>query len=157
MSQDGRGWPSMSTKHAPHSPTPQPNRGPARPRSWRSTSSSGVSGSARTVCLVPLTVSCRILTLPIRTEYAFVCRFGQERARQTAELGGRWVGEQMGEQVGERLGEQVDERVAMAISHWGPRFTTNGVTAGDFERITSGLRRWADWCAAWCVAGAEHE
>ena len=36
----------------------------------------------------------------------------------------------------------MDERVAMAISHWAPRFTMNGVTAGDFERITSGLERW---------------
>ncbi|HEX9539530.1 MAG TPA: alpha/beta hydrolase [Streptosporangiaceae bacterium] len=51
----------------------------------------------------------------------------------------------------------MDERVAMAISHWAPRFTMNGVTAGDFERITSGLERWADWCAAWSAVGAEHE
>ena len=51
----------------------------------------------------------------------------------------------------------MDERVAMAISHWSPRFTTNGVTAGDFERITSHLERWADWCAAWSEVGAEHE
>jgi dienelactone hydrolase len=51
----------------------------------------------------------------------------------------------------------VDERVAMAISHWAPRFTANGVTAGDFERITSGLERWADWCGAWSAVGAEHE
>ena len=51
----------------------------------------------------------------------------------------------------------MDERVAMAISHWAPRFTTNGVTAGDFERITSGLERWADWCAAWSAVAAEHE
>src|ERR1017187_7444779 len=45
----------------------------------------------------------------------------------------------------------------MAISHWAPRFTMNGVTAGDFERITSGLERWADWCSAWSAVGAEHE
>ena len=51
----------------------------------------------------------------------------------------------------------MDERVTMAISHWAPRFTANGVTAGDFERITSGLERWADWCAAWSAVGAEHE
>ena len=50
-----------------------------------------------------------------------------------------------------------DERVAMAISHWAPRFTMNGVTAGDFERITSGLQSWEDWCAAWSAVGAEHE
>lgn len=51
----------------------------------------------------------------------------------------------------------MDDRVAMAISHWAPRFTTNGVTAGDFERITSGLRSWDDWCAAWSEVAAEHE
>ncbi len=51
----------------------------------------------------------------------------------------------------------MDDRVAMAISHWAPRFTMNGVTAGDFERITGGLQRWEDWCAAWSAVGAEHE
>lgn len=51
----------------------------------------------------------------------------------------------------------MDDRVAMAISHWAPRFTTNGVTAGDFERITSSLQSWADWCAAWSAVAAEHE
>src|SRR5437660_11850188 len=57
----------------------------------------------------------------------------------------------------ERRGGCVDERVAMAISHWAPRFTMNGVTAGDFERITSGLTSWNDWCAGWSAVGAEHE
>ena len=51
----------------------------------------------------------------------------------------------------------MDDRVAMAISHWAPRFTTNGVTAGDFERITSGLATWDDWCAGWSQVAAEHE
>src|SRR6266550_4360125 len=54
-------------------------------------------------------------------------------------------------------GGRVDERVAMAISHWAPRFTTNGVTAGDFERITGGLTSWNDWCSAWSAVAAEHE
>ena len=31
----------------------------------------------------------------------------------------------------------IDDRVASAISHWGPRFTTNGVTVADFQRIVS--------------------
>lgn len=44
-----------------------------------------------------------------------------------------------------------------AVAHWGPRFTANGVTAGDFERITGQLERWADWCAAWSVVAGEHE
>ena len=47
----------MSTKHAPHSPIPQPNFGPAKPRSWRSTSSNGVSGSQVTLRSAPFTVS----------------------------------------------------------------------------------------------------
>lgn len=51
----------------------------------------------------------------------------------------------------------MDEKVASAISHWGPRFTTNGVTVADFERVTRGLERWSDWCAAWSAAGDEHE
>lgn len=50
-----------------------------------------------------------------------------------------------------------DQLVASAIAHWGPRFTTNGVTVADFARVTSGLERWADWCAAWSAVGAEHE
>jgi 2,6-dihydroxypseudooxynicotine hydrolase len=51
----------------------------------------------------------------------------------------------------------VDERLASAIAHWAPRFTTNGVAVADFERVTRGLRRWDDWCAAWSVLAAEHE
>ena len=50
-----------------------------------------------------------------------------------------------------------DDRVKMAISHWGPRFTTNEVTAGDFERITDQLDRWDGWCAAWSAAAGEYE
>lgn len=50
-----------------------------------------------------------------------------------------------------------DDRVSSAIAHWSPRFTTNGVTVGDFERITHGLARWEDWCAAWSEVAAEHE
>src|SRR5215470_11924761 len=88
-SQDERAWPSMSTKQAPHRPRPQPNRGPASPKSWRSTSSSGASASQATVRPAP--------------------------------------------------------------------FTTTGVTAGDFERITSGLASWDGWCAAWSAVAAEHE
>ncbi|GAA3533278.1 hypothetical protein GCM10022419_010600 [Nonomuraea rosea] len=51
----------------------------------------------------------------------------------------------------------MDERVASAIAHWGPRFTANGVTVSDFERITHGLETWDGWCAAWSSAAAEHE
>jgi dienelactone hydrolase len=51
----------------------------------------------------------------------------------------------------------VDDRLTMALSHWAPRFTTNGVTVGDFERIISGLRSWDEWCAAWSAVAGEHE
>ncbi|HYG94942.1 MAG TPA: alpha/beta hydrolase [Nocardioides sp.] len=51
----------------------------------------------------------------------------------------------------------MDELVASATAHWGPRFTVNGVTVADFERITAGLERWSDWCAAWVEVGSEHE
>jgi dienelactone hydrolase len=51
----------------------------------------------------------------------------------------------------------MDDRLAMAISHWAPRFTTNGVTAGDFDRIVNGISSWDEWCAAWSAVGAEHE
>jgi len=54
-------------------------------------------------------------------------------------------------------GSRVDERVTAAISNWAPRFTANGVTAGDFARITASLERWEDWCAAWSAVAAEHE
>ncbi len=51
----------------------------------------------------------------------------------------------------------MDARVESAVSHWGPRFTVNGVTVADFERVTAGVERWEDWCAAWVAAGGEHE
>jgi dipeptidyl aminopeptidase/acylaminoacyl peptidase len=51
----------------------------------------------------------------------------------------------------------MDEHVAAAISNWGPRFTTNGVTVADFERVTSGLDSWDDWCAAWVGLARPHE
>jgi alpha-beta hydrolase superfamily lysophospholipase len=51
----------------------------------------------------------------------------------------------------------MDERVALAIAHWAPRFTVNGVTVHDFERVTAGVERWEDWCAAWSAVAAEHE
>lgn len=50
-----------------------------------------------------------------------------------------------------------DELVASAIAHWGPRFTTNGVTVADFHRVTDRVERWQDWCSAWSAVGAEHE
>jgi len=50
-----------------------------------------------------------------------------------------------------------DPRVASAISHWLPRFVSNGVLLADFEDVTGGLERWEDWCAAWSRRAAVHE
>ena len=51
----------------------------------------------------------------------------------------------------------MDEYVASARSHWGPRFTANGVPVGDFERVLDGLESWEEWCSAWSEAAAVHE
>ncbi len=53
--------------------------------------------------------------------------------------------------------EQQDPRVASAISHWAPRFVTNGVPLTDFEQVTASVGSWDDWCAAWSERGAVHE
>ncbi len=50
-----------------------------------------------------------------------------------------------------------DRRLSDAIAHWKPRFTTNGVAPFDFERITGGIDRWEQWCAAWSAVAADHE
>src|SRR5215469_192729 len=52
---------------------------------------------------------------------------------------------------------RMDDRLAMAISHWAPRFTTNGVTAGDFDLIVNGITSWDEWCSEWSKVAAEHE
>ena len=50
-----------------------------------------------------------------------------------------------------------DPRVETAISHWMPRFISNGVLLADFQEVTAGIARWEDWCAAWCARAAVHE
>jgi len=50
-----------------------------------------------------------------------------------------------------------DPRVDTAISHWAPRFVSNGVLFADFQEVTAGIKRWEDWCAAWCARAAVHE
>ncbi|MEO8135320.1 MAG: alpha/beta fold hydrolase [Betaproteobacteria bacterium] len=50
-----------------------------------------------------------------------------------------------------------DARVASAISHWAPRFVSNGVLLADFEEVTGSLTDWDDWCAAWSARARVHE
>jgi dipeptidyl aminopeptidase/acylaminoacyl peptidase len=51
----------------------------------------------------------------------------------------------------------VDQKVSSAISHWAPRFVSNGVLLADFEDITGSLERWEDWCSAWSARARVHE
>jgi pimeloyl-ACP methyl ester carboxylesterase len=50
-----------------------------------------------------------------------------------------------------------DPRVASAVSHWAPRFVSNGVILADFEEVTGSIERWEDWCAAWSARAKVHE
>ncbi len=50
-----------------------------------------------------------------------------------------------------------DELLATAIANWAPRFTANGIDAGDYAEVTRTVERWDDWCAAWSRIGARHE
>src|SRR5512144_1479999 len=50
-----------------------------------------------------------------------------------------------------------DPRVQSAISHWAPRFVSNGVLLADFEDVTGQVERWEDWCRAWSARAAVHE
>ena len=49
-----------------------------------------------------------------------------------------------------------DVLLETAISNWGPRFTANGVEASDYERITSSLGSWDEWCDAWSRGAEEY-
>jgi 2,6-dihydroxypseudooxynicotine hydrolase len=50
-----------------------------------------------------------------------------------------------------------DPLIASALTHWGARFTSNGVTFSDFQEITTSLTSWNDWCRAWSARAAVHE
>ena len=49
-----------------------------------------------------------------------------------------------------------DELVQSAIDNWAPRFISNGIDANDFQRVTSSVERWDDWCQVWSECGAMH-
>src|SRR5262245_46411642 len=50
-----------------------------------------------------------------------------------------------------------DARVQAAVSHWAPRFVSNGVALADFEEVMFGIARWEDWCTAWSERASVHE
>jgi len=50
-----------------------------------------------------------------------------------------------------------DPVLASAVTHWGARFVANGVNLSDFEDVTSSMKSYDDWCAAWSKRAALHE
>src|SRR5262249_19626085 len=62
--QVGSASPSITALHAPHCSTPHPNFAPGRSRSFRSTYSNGVLGSARTRHVRPFTSSAMSSSIP---------------------------------------------------------------------------------------------
>jgi len=50
-----------------------------------------------------------------------------------------------------------DAKVQSAISHWAPRFVSNGVLLADFEDVTGSIERWENWCRAWSDRARIHE
>jgi 2,6-dihydroxypseudooxynicotine hydrolase len=50
-----------------------------------------------------------------------------------------------------------DPRVESAISHWAPRFVSNGVLLTDFQEVTRTIEHWEDWTSAWCKRAQIHE
>jgi 2,6-dihydroxypseudooxynicotine hydrolase len=49
-----------------------------------------------------------------------------------------------------------DALVQSAISHWAPRFVSNGVPLTDFQEVTAGIEHWEDWCRAWSARAEVH-
>lgn len=49
-----------------------------------------------------------------------------------------------------------DAGIEAAVSHWAPRFITQGVDHSDFQRVTSRLESWEEWIDAWCANGDMH-
>lgn len=50
-----------------------------------------------------------------------------------------------------------DSAVTAAVAIWASRFVASGVAMSDFQDVTASLRRWDEWCEAWCARGAVHE
>jgi 2,6-dihydroxypseudooxynicotine hydrolase len=50
-----------------------------------------------------------------------------------------------------------DARVKSAITHWAPRFVSNGVALTDFEEVTAQIQVWDQWCRAWSARASIHE
>ena len=50
-----------------------------------------------------------------------------------------------------------DERVRIAISHWAPRFVSNGVDLSDFNATLARIRTWSQWLTEWANTAHGYE
>ncbi|MGZ6388233.1 MAG: alpha/beta hydrolase family protein [Ktedonobacterales bacterium] len=50
-----------------------------------------------------------------------------------------------------------DERVRIAISHWAPRFVSNGVDLSDFNATLARIRTWSQWLTEWAKTARGYE
>src|SRR5439155_21887247 len=75
-------FPSTSTMQAPHWPRPQPNRGPCKPTSSRSTYSSGVCGSSSWLdVFFPFTLSATFIVSLLLPDYLHFRKWTDAHAR----------------------------------------------------------------------------
>ncbi|MGE5334662.1 MAG: alpha/beta hydrolase family protein [Nitrososphaerota archaeon] len=52
---------------------------------------------------------------------------------------------------------QQDERVRIAISHWAPRFVSNGVDLSDFNATVARIQTWGEWLGEWAKTARDYE
>jgi pimeloyl-ACP methyl ester carboxylesterase len=52
---------------------------------------------------------------------------------------------------------QQDERVRIAVSHWAPRFVSNGVDLSDFNATLARIQTWSQWLTEWAVTARYYE
>src|SRR5579864_6129717 len=90
--QDRTAWPSSSTVHAPHCPSPQPYLAPVRSRSSRSTLSRLRSGAAFTGRLAPFTLSSVIRAMHLLSAIREQLAFSHPRQHTDPVLDHRWIG-----------------------------------------------------------------
>ncbi|HEU5441929.1 MAG TPA: alpha/beta fold hydrolase [Ktedonobacterales bacterium] len=50
-----------------------------------------------------------------------------------------------------------DERVRIAVSHWAPRFVSNGVDLSDFNATLARIQTWSQWLTEWARTARDYE
>ncbi|HEU5347660.1 MAG TPA: alpha/beta hydrolase, partial [Ktedonobacterales bacterium] len=52
---------------------------------------------------------------------------------------------------------QQDDRVRIAVSHWAPRFVSNGVDLSDFNATLARIQTWGEWLNEWAKTATGYE